>query len=319
MFFGTPPTIETEVWARVPDELSLAGRESAWLAKQRRGEPLGSFLEGPSFDRDGNLWLVDVAHGRIFRVSPDGSDWQVVVQYRGEPNGLKIHRDGRVFVADYANGIMELDPVSGVIRPFLGRERFPGFLGFNDLFFARNGDLWFTDQGYTGLHDPRGRVWRWQASDGSLHCLLDTVPSPNGLVMSPDESLLYVAVTRGNCVWRVPFLPDGAPMKVGLFVQLSGSLAGPDGMAVDREGNLFVVQHGGTRVFMFSPLGEPLALIASCLTHGMTNLAFGGRDNRDLYITESFSGAVLRARLEHPGEPMYAHASDDGKDGESRA
>ena len=58
---------------------------------------------------------------------------------------------------------MELDPVSGRIAPFLGRERFPGFKGFNDLFFASNGDLYFTDQGLTGLHDPTGRVWRHRA------------------------------------------------------------------------------------------------------------------------------------------------------------
>jgi len=72
-------------------------------------------------------------------VSP-GGDWNVVGQYDGQPNGLKIHRDGRVFIADFLNGIMELDPVNGRIEPFLARDRFPGFKGFNDLFFAANGD-----------------------------------------------------------------------------------------------------------------------------------------------------------------------------------
>ena len=203
---------------------------------------------------------MDIAHGRIFRVSPSG-DWDVVVQYDGQPNGLKIHRDGRVFIADFVRGIMELDPANGRVEPFLDRERFPDFKGFNDLFFASNGDLYFTDQGLTGLHDPSGRVWRHRAADGRLECLIDTVPSPNGLVMARDESLLYIAVTRANAVWRMPFDTKGRPFKVGLFVQLQGGAGGPDGMAMDAEGNLSVVQHGAGKVWLLSPTEEPVACI----------------------------------------------------------
>ena len=152
MFLTVPPVIEATPFTRVPKELDLADRPSSWAHRQARG-PVGAFLEGPSFDRDGNLWLVDIAHGRIFRVSPAG-DWAVVAQYDGQPNGLKIHRDGRVFIADFVRGIMELDPANGKIEPFLGRERFPDFKGFNDLFFASNGDLYFTDQGLTGPARP---------------------------------------------------------------------------------------------------------------------------------------------------------------------
>ena len=308
MFFNAPPVIEARPFTRVPKELELADRPSAWAERMARG-PLGSFLEGPSFDRDGNLWLVDIAHGRIFRVGPSG-DWEVVVRYDGQPNGLKIHRDGRVFIADFANGIMELDPVSGRIAPFLGRERFPGFKGFNDLFFASNGDLYFTDQGLTGLHDPTGRVWRHRALDGHLDCLIDTVPSPNGLVMSRDESMLYIAVTRANAVWRMPLGADGRPFKVGLFIQLQGGSGGPDGLAMDVEGNLSVVQHGAGKTWLFSPMGEPIACIVAPTDPGVTNLAYGGPGNRTLYITESHTGHVLTADMEVPGEPMFSHRDD---------
>ena len=132
MFFTAPTVIEARTFTRIPKELELDDRPSAWAERMARRK-LGSFLEGPSFDRDGNLWLVDIAHGRIFRVDASGG-WDVVAQYDGQPNGLEIHRDGRVFVADFARGIMELDPVSGRITPFLDRERFPDFKGFNDLF-----------------------------------------------------------------------------------------------------------------------------------------------------------------------------------------
>ena len=305
MFFTAPPVIEAKPFTRVPPELELTDRPSAWAQRLARG-PAGAFLEGPSFDRDGNLWLVDIAHGRIFRVDPSGG-WEVVVQYDGQPNGLKIHRDGRVFIADFVNGIMELDPVSGRIEAFLGRARFPDFKGFNDLFFASNGDLYFTDQGLTGLHDPTGRVWRHRAADGRLECLIDTVPSPNGLVMARDESMLYIAVTRANAVWRMPFDPEGRPFKVGLFVQLQGGSGGPDGMAMDAEGNLSVVQHGAGKTWLLSPTGEPVACVTAPTGPGVTNLAYGGPDNRTLYITESGTGHVLTAEMDVPGEPMFSH------------
>src|SRR5690606_37819119 len=101
-----------------------------------------------------------------------------------------------------------------------------GFKGVNDLFFAANGDLYFTDQGQTGLQDPTGRLFRLRA-DGRLDCLLDNVPSPNGLVMNLEETALYLAVTRANAIWRVPLLRDGGTTKVGNFVQLTGGW-GPD-------------------------------------------------------------------------------------------
>jgi gluconolactonase len=95
------------------------------------------------------------------------------------------------------------------------------FNAVNDLFFASNGDLYFTDQGMTELHDPTGRLFR-ASPVGRVTCLLHNVPSPNSLVMNREETMLYVAVTRGNCVWRVPLTRDGGVAKVGLYIQLSG-------------------------------------------------------------------------------------------------
>jgi hypothetical protein len=65
---------------------------------------LHSSLEGPSFDRAGNLYCVDLAHGRVFPITPDRT-WTVSAEYDGIPNGLKIHRDGRIFIADHRNGL----------------------------------------------------------------------------------------------------------------------------------------------------------------------------------------------------------------------
>jgi len=302
--FAPPPEIEARVFARVPEAL-LRNEVSDWLRDYQRGVQRGSFLEGPSFDLEGNLYLVDVAHGRIFRLSPE-AEFTVVADYEGQPNGLKIHKDGRIFVADHALGIVELDPVNGRASPYVPRDLLPDFKGCNDLFFASNGDLYFTDQGQTGLHDPTGRLYCRRA-DGRLECLLDNVPSPNGLVMTPDETVLYLAVTRANAVWRVPFQLDGSVVKVGIFVQFTGGVGGPDGMAMDAAGNLVVAQVGSGSAWQFSPLGEPVARIRAPAGLLLTNMAYGGSDNRTLYMTESETGTVLTATLEAPGQPMFSH------------
>jgi len=303
--FAPPPEVKTEVFARVPDQLRVRGRRSRWIELLHQGEPMDSFLEGPSFDTAGNLWVVDIPWGRVFRVSPRG-EVTLVAEYDGEPNGLKIHQDGRIFVADYKNGLMLLDPASGGVTPHLDRPGIEPFKGLNDLVFASNGDLYFTDQGQTGLHDPTGRLFRLRAN-GQLDLLLDNVPSPNGLVFNPDETILYLAVTRGNCVWRVPLLKDGRISRVGIFVQLSGSLGGPDGLAMDEAGNLAIAHVGLGTVWLFSRLGEPICRIRSATGIRTTNLAYGGPDMRTLYITESETGTILTARLDAPGRLMYSH------------
>jgi gluconolactonase len=297
-----PKIIETKVFATVPKEL-LLDADSAFVRDIFHGHKVGSFLEGPSFDRDGNLLMVDIAHGRILKLTP-AKAWSVVSQYDGMPNGLKIHKDGRIFVTDRKNGVVIVDPVNGKVESFLGPEKLPGYKGTNDLFFASNGDLYFTDQGETGFHDPTGRVFRYSAK-GKLDCLIANVPSPNGLVMDPKETMLYVAVTRANAVWRVPIRPDGSVHRVGLFCQLIGGW-GPDGMAVDAEGNLAIAHAGSGAVWLWSGMGLPLYRAVACdgglLT---TNVAYGGPAKRTLFITNSLANNVLTAEMPHPGQPMF--------------
>lgn len=302
--FAPVDTIETEVFARLPDRFRRGGESNDWLNVQRRGAPIHSFLEGPSFDRQGNLYVVDVAHGRIFRIDPRG-EFELVTEYDGEPNGLKIHKDGRIFIADHKLGIVVLDAASGKIEPFCDRPLLERFKGVNDLVFASNGDLYFTDQGQTGLHDPTGRVYRL-GTDGKLDKLIDNVPSPNGLVLDQSETAVLVAATRANAVWRLPMMLDGMPSKVGLYIQLSAGV-GPDGMAMDAEGNLCVCHPGLGTVWVFSKRGEPLYRVRSCGDDFTTNAAFGGDDGRWLYITESHEGVILRARMPHAGRPMFSH------------
>ena len=295
MYLDAPPKlIETRLFSAMPDLFRRKGVATEWADANRPGNPADCFIEGPAFDAAGNLYIVDIPFGRIFRIAPDGT-WSLVIEYEGWPNGLKIGAQGRILVADYRRGIMELDAKAGTIKPVLASRNSESFRGCNDLHIAKNGDIYFTDQGQTGLHDPTGRVYR-MTTGGRLDCLIDTGPSPNGLVLDPRETVLFVAMTRDNAVWRMPFMNDGSVSKVGRFCSMFGP-SGPDGMTMDGAGRLFVAHASLGHVFVFAPNGEMIARIKSCAGHTCTNVAIGGTSRDQLYITESSTGSVLVADI----------------------
>lgn len=299
-WYPPPEAIETTVLAEMPADLRRPV-VTDWARANKRGKPVDCFLEGPCFDAAGVLHVVDIPHGRIFRVSPGGA-WTCLAEYDGEPNGLAFHPDGRLLIADYKNGILALDPAGGTPVPYLARRNSERFKGVNDLVVSRTGDLYFTDQGQTGLHDPTGRVYRL-APSGRLDTLLSTGVSPNGLVLSADEDVLFVAMTRDNAVWRLPLLEDGSTGKVARFAWFHGT-SGPDGIVMDSAGNLLVAHASLGAVFVLDPQGTPLARIASCRGRTVTNLTFRPSERTEVVITESETGSILRARWRTDGLPV---------------
>jgi len=193
------------------------------------------------------------------------------------------------------HGIMELDATAGKMQPVLTARNSESFKGCNDLHLASNGEIYFTDQGQTGLHDPTGRVYRL-SPNGRLDCLIDTGISPNGLVLDPTETVLFVAMTRDNAVWRLPLMKDGSVSKVGRFCSTFGA-SGPDGLAMDKAGRLFMAHASLGHVFVFAPNGELIARIKSCAGASCTNVAIGGPNRDRLYVTESATGTVLVADI----------------------
>src|SRR5437868_2073995 len=287
--------IDVQRWTSLPKKFRKKGR-TAWSDPNRQGAEVDSFLEGPSFDRQGNLWCVDIPFGRIFRIDKKG-EWQLVVQYDGWPNGLKFHRDGRAFIADYRRGLLALDPKRGKVAEVLGTAFSESFKGLNDLHFADNGDLYFTDQGQSGIADPSGRVYRLRA-DGELQRLVTNAPSPNGITLNTKNTQVYVAITRSQQIWRLPLMHGGTVSKSGVAVQLSGGHAGPDGIEMDAEDGL-VVCHLGVGIWRFDANMLPTHLVVAgkaAATHHrlMTNIAFR---RKRLYITDSLNGEILVADL----------------------
>lgn len=301
----TQPIIrEAELFSRLPDRFRNPEPTNAWSAANRSGQAVDSFLEGPVWHPSGCLYVTDIPYGRIFRVDLKG-EWEQIVQYAGEPNGMKLVDEDTLLITDYQNGLMKLSLSDRQVTPWLTRRNSESFKGVNDLTFDRAGNLYFTDQGQTGLHDPTGRVYRL-CVDGRLDLLLDNCPSPNGLVLSPDESVLFVAMTRGNCVWRVPLQKDGSVSKVGQFFTSYGP-SGPDGLAMNREGELLIANPGLGRIWLLNALAEPVQIITSPAGRSTTNVCYGGSERRQLFITESVTGAILTCEMSIPGtEPFMS-------------
>lgn len=276
-------------------------QRTAWSDPNRQLAAVDSFLEGPSLDRQGNLWCVDIPFGRIFRISPKG-EWDLVTQYDGWPNGLKFHEDGSAYITDYKKGLLKLNPRSAALEPVLDTAFSESFKGLNDLHFADNGDLYFTDQGQSGIADPSGRVYRLRA-DGELQRLVTNAPSPNGITMNTKNTQVYVAITRAQQIWRLPLMEGGTPSKTGVAIQLSGGHAGPDGIEMDAEDGL-VVCHLGVGIWRFDSNCLPTHLVHAGDEHRlMTNIAFR---NKTLYITDSMNGEILTADMPVAGKKLFS-------------
>jgi gluconolactonase len=304
--FTPPQVIEARVLARLPDTFRQRVRTD-WCDANKPGHQIDSFLEGPTFDRDGNLYVTDIPFGRIFRVSP-ALEWTLVAQYDGWPNGLALHRDGTLWIADYRRGLLRLRPGGGgklaMPEPVLGHRNSESFKGLNDLTFDAEGRCCFTDQGQTGLHDPTGRVYRLH-SDGRLDCLVANVPSPNGVALDAAGKAIFIAATRANAVWRGPLLPDGSTSKVGAFRTFFGA-SGPDGLAADAVNGVVVAHASLGGAFLLNARGEVTHYVRSSAGTTVTNVAFRPGTST-VVMTESETGVILEAPLPVAGAALFSH------------
>lgn len=280
--------ITAELWSRLPDHFHYKGEPNDWVKMTRPGQNLHSFLEGPCFDEHGNIWLVDVPYGRIFRINQDAR-WHLHKTYDGEPHSIKERPDGSFVLTDYKHGLLSYDGQDEFTTLVEGEN----FKGLSDLTIAPNGDLWFTDSGRTSLSDPKGGVYKYD-TDGQLTHVLNNVPYPNGIALSPDGTFVYVAATRANAVWRMlSNYPEEQWPMVGTYVQMSGGL-GPDGLAVHENGNLAVAHAQAGRAYVYNIFGDTVAQIDLPEGLWVTSLIF--KDNT-LYIVEAQTASIYQAEI----------------------
>ena len=288
------------------------------------------FPEGPIALDDGSILLVEIARGTLSKVMPDGKV-EVVAETGGGPNGAAIgpdgavyicnnggfawvERDGRIYPADrpddYSGGRIErVDLASGAVDVLYTQCDGHNLCGPNDIVFDREGGFWFTDLGkaYGRLRD-RGALYYAKPDGSHIEEAVFPIASPNGVGLSPDEDMVYVADTDAARLWGFVVEAPGqlrAPAAADRrsFIASPAGLSYFDSMAVEADGTVAVATIGNGGISRISPNDGSIAHVPTddVLT---TNICFGGADLKTAYITLSSTGRLVSCPWETAGTPL---------------
>ena len=272
------------------------------------------WAEGPVWDAGtGSLLFSDVPRNGVFRWTPGGDVSSVIANsgytgtraYTGrEPgsNGLVFDADRRLVMCQHGNRRIVRRERDGRVTVLADRYQGKRLNSPNDLVYRSNGDLYFTDPPFGLAHtfdDPEKElsfqgVYRL-AKDGALTAVVTDLGAPNGIGFSPDERMLYVSnAQRTRPVWHAyPVHADGTLGPAQQFAEASAWVGPgegvPDGLKVDRQGNVFAAGPGGIHVF--APDGTRLGRIVTGVPTGNLNW---GEDGSVLYIAANHR--ILRVR-----------------------
>jgi gluconolactonase len=245
-----------------------------------------AFTEGPAADRSGNVYFTDIPNQRIHKVDAEGK-LSIFRDKSNHANGLMLNAKGEI-VACEGDGQVVAYSADGKSRRVLA-DTYDGkrFNAPNDLVVDKQGGVYFTDPWFGPRRAlPQGKTAVYYvAADGKVSRLVDDLPNPNGVILSPDEKTLYV-IPSGQA--EMMAYPVEAPGKIGkgrVFCTLKqrreGQKGGGDGLTVDEKGNLYITSGLGLQVF--APDGKLLGIIA--LPEMPANVTFGGKDLKTLYVT----------------------------------
>jgi len=270
------------------------------------------FTEGPVWHPDGYLLFTDIAANTIYKWTPDGTV-DVFRTPSGHFNGLTFDREGRLIACEHSNRQVSRTELDGTVVSLAGEYNGSRFNSPNDAVVKSDGSIYFTDPpfgldaelGVPGTQElPFQGVYRLSPDGETLEVLERGISRPNGLAFSPDEKVLYVANSMDSNVYAFDVQPNGLLANRRVFTHISGW---PDGMKVDMRGNLYVTTNTQS-VLVYSSSGKYLGNIA--IGAQTTNCAFGGADNRTLFVTNRTS--LYRVKMKVQG--LHAFPSPPSPD-----
>jgi gluconolactonase len=288
----------------------------------------GEFTEGPVAAADGAILFSDIGN-RILRFDPRARDVTVFREPSGRANGLFFDTAGRLVACEGANTggarRISITDRDGTVRTLADRFEGKRFNSPNDLAIDAHDRVYFSDPRYVGT-EPRELDFQavfLVGTDGRVQIATRDVEQPNGILVSPDGKLVYVADNSSRPEGRHQLLSfgvreDGTLAEKRVLFDIGLNKRGIDGMTLDAEGNIYATAGQGEEagVYVFSPEGQPLAFIAT--PGGPTNCEFGiGEESRVLYVTAPAPSdsdgnkpkyGLYRIELAKPGYHLYPSA-----------
>ncbi len=288
------------------------------------------FPEGPIAMPDGSVLLVEIDGGALTRVKTDGTH-QVIAELSGGPNGAAIGPDGKCYICNSGGWIYEWQ---GDVQVAVGNAPENGWIervdidtgeveklytgtdevqlrSPNDIVFDADGGFWFTDHGKRSERSiDRTGIFYARADRDEIREVIFPMVTPNGIGLSPDGSILYVAETLPGRLWAFDITAPGEVRKDFSQSQHGGrliaGLAGMnllDSLAVDSAGNICIgtLVNGGITVV--SPDGTDIRHIP-LPDRFVTNICFGGENLSTAFVTLSSSGRLVAFDWPRPGSPL---------------
>jgi gluconolactonase len=242
------------------------------------------FTEGPSADKEGNIYFTDQPNNKIWKYDVRGQ-LSVFMDDAGRPNGTYVDNQGNLVVcADEQQELWSISPskkVEVLIKDLNGKH----LNGPNDLWIDKKGGIYITDpyyqRDYWTRKAPeleRERVYYLPKGKKELVMVTDAPQKPNGIVGTKDGKTLYVADIQGNKILKFAINEDGSLSNGETIIN-----RGADGLTLDALGNIYLAGKGVT---IFNNKGEEIGHI-DIDEPWTANLCFGGKNHDELFITAS--------------------------------
>ncbi len=232
------------------------------------------FTEGPAVDKAGNVYFTDTRASKIHKISAADGKVSLFKDDSGNANGLMFGPDGRLYACE--NGrkrVVAYDVATGVATAVATD------VNSNDLVINAKGEIWFTDP-------ANKKVW-FVKPGGEKRVVHEGIEFPNGVILSPDQTLLMVADSRGKWVWSFQIGENGALLNGLPYHRLEtgdqSSSTSADGMTVDTEGFLWVTTNIGLQVL--DQLGRVNAILSKPQAGPLSNVVFGGKELDTVFVT----------------------------------
>jgi lactonase len=279
-------------------------------------------LEGPAFDRQGNLLFVDVYGGRVLRLSPHRQLTTLHTEPHLHPAGIAIHKDGRIFVACVgpanaegnfdAGSVIVLDADGGNRRTIIAPEA--GYV-VDDMVFDKHGGFYFTDfRGSTT--EATGGLFYVTPDFKAIKPVIPNMCAANGVALSPDDKVVWATEYCANRLHRIELSAPGVRARGGASVPYTFQGRAPDSMRTDSAGNAYVALNWQARILVLSPYGIPIGQIllpgrddnmflkstSLALMPGSSDLLIVARD-----VVHDGGAVIFAARGLAPGFPMFSH------------